>query len=275
MTVAGPGPSLLLVATDSLLPLASVATGARPAGFLPDNTVLAWADSGSLHIWSVRDGLREFACLGMGRSVRLLSLASDGSRFAAAGAGGRLEIWDVPGNRARHSLPAHPGRLITRLVISRHGERVATLDEDLRLRLWQAGSGAIEGEIVTPAMVRSLAFAPDAGHLALALESGDLELRRTPDLRIVARVEASSPGFQTLAFDRSGRRLLAGEENGALTVFDTEDWSELARIPAGGSHRPILSLAFSDDGRMLAAQLADGSLRVWPLVDQPAADDQQ
>lgn len=275
VAVAGPGPSLQLFAADSLVPMAAVATAARPAGFLPDNAVLAWTESGSLHAWSIPGGLREFACLGMGRSVRLLSLASDGTRFAAAGAGGRLEIWDVPSSRARHSLQAHPGRLITRLAVSRHGERVATLDEDHRLRTWQAGSGTIEAEIVTTAMVRALAFAPDAGHLALALESGDLELRRLPDLRIVARVDAGSPGFQALAFDRSGRRLLAGEDTGALTVFDTSDWSELARIPAGGSHRPILSLAFSDDGRTLAAQLADGALRVWPLVDQPAAADDQ
>jgi serine/threonine protein kinase len=275
LAVAGPGTSLLLVTAEALLPVASVTTGARPAGFLPDNSLLAWAESGSLHIWNHPGSLREIGCLDMGRSVRLLSLASDGTRFAATGAAGRLEIWDMPDFRARHSIQAHPGRLITNLAVSRHGERVATVDEDRRLRTWQAGSGTIEAEIVTSARVRALAFASDADRLAVALESGDLELRRTPDLRIVARVEAGGPGFQTLAFDHSGRRLLAGEATGALTVYDTADWSELARIPAASSHSPILSLAFSDDGHILAAQLADGALRVWPLVDQLSADETQ
>lgn len=262
----GPGPTLLLFATDSLRPVASVLTGARPAGFLPDNSVFAWADAGTMHTWSLRGGLVEIACLAMGRGVRLVALASDGTRVAAAGSGGRLELWEVPGSRPRHSIQAHPGKVITGLAISRHGERVATVDEELLLRTWRADHGNLESQATMPGRVRALAFGPEGTPLALALESGGLELRRLPDLRVVARIAGGDTGFRAVAFDPAGSRLLAGESTGALSVYDTADWTELARIPAGNSRSPVESLAFSADGRTLAAQLGDGSLRVWPLV---------
>jgi serine/threonine protein kinase len=262
----GPGPTLQLLTAESLLSVASVRTAARPAGFLPDDSVFAWADAGTLHTWSPRGGLAEIACLTMGRAVRLVALASDGTLVAAAGAGGRLELWEVPGSRPRHSILAHPGKVITGLAVSWQGERVATVDEALLLRTWRADRGNLESQAALPGRARALAFGPDGGHLALALESGGLELRRLPDLRVVAQIGDGGPGFHAVAFDPAGRRLLAGESTGALSVYDTADWSELARIPAGPSRSPVESLAFSADGRTLAAQLADGTLRVWPLV---------
>ena len=268
VAVTGPGPVISLIATGSLQPIASVGTGARPAGFLPDDSVLAWSDSGTLHTWSAQNGLREVAHLVMGRSVRLLTLATDGSLFAAAGADGILEIWDAPGSRLRHTINAHPGKRITGLAVSHHGELIATVGEDFHLRIWRTASGILEADALAPAGVRALAFGPGARHLALALESGGLELRRTPDLGMVARIETGGTGFHAVAFDLEGRRLLAGEATGALAVYDTNDWSEVARLPAGAGRGPIQSLAFSEDGRTLAAQLADGSLRVWPLTEQ-------
>ena len=268
LAVSGPGPVIQLIGAGALSLISTVGPGARPAGFLPDDSVLAWSDSGTMHTWNDEKGLTEVARLGMGRAVRIVTLASDGTLFAAAGVSGDLEIWDAPGSRLRHAINAHAGRRITGLAVSRHGELVATVDEDLHLRIWQAASGILQADVLAPAGVRALAFGPGAGHLALALESGSLELRRTPDLGMVARIEAGGTGFHAVAFDLNGRRLLAGEATGALAVYDTSDWSEVARLPAGAIRGPIQSLAFSGDGRILAAQLADGSLRVWPLTDR-------
>jgi hypothetical protein len=265
LAVTGPGTTINLVATDSLQPIAALDAGARPAGFLADDSVLAWTEAGTLHTWNAKEGLTEIAPLGMGRSVRLVTLAADGSLLAAAGARGELEIREAPDARLRHAIDAHPGRRITGLAVSRHGEFVATVDEESRVKIWRTNTGILEADDDAPAAIRALSFGPSAAHLALAFESGGLELRRTPDLQMVARVEAGGTAFRALAFDFEGRRLLAGEATGALTVFDANDWTEVARIPAGTVRSAVQALAFSGDGQVLAAQLADGSLRVWPL----------
>lgn len=266
LAVIGPGPSLRLVSAGSLLPVAAVETGAEPAGFLQDDSVLAWSEAGTIHIWRNAEGLREVARLGMGRGVRLLTLAVDGSLFAAAGADGDLEIWDALGPTLRHAIRAHPDRRITGLAVSQRGELVATVDEDGRLRTWNAMTGVRQSDVLSPAKVHALAFGPGAAHLALALASGLLELRRTPGLELVHRVRGGESGFPALAFDPNGRRLIAGEATGGLIVYDTTDWSEVIRIPTGGTRSPIQSLSFSGNGQILAAQLADSSLTVWMLT---------
>jgi serine/threonine protein kinase len=266
LAVTGPGPSLNLVSVGSLLPVAAVETGAQPAGFLRDDSVLAWSEAGTVHTWRSAEGLREVARLGMGRGVRLLTLALDGSLFAAAGVDGDLEIWDAQGPKLRHAIRAHPDRRITGLAVSQRGELVATADEAGRLRIWNAATGVSQANVLSAAGVRTMAFGPDAAHLALVLESGMLELRRTPDLEMVNRARGGRYGIHALSFDPNGRRLIAGDATGGLTVYDTTDWSEVVRLPTGDTHSPIQSLAFSSDGQVLAAQLADGSFTVWMLT---------
>ena len=75
-----------------------------------------------------------------------------------------------------------------------------------------------------------------------------------------------------VAFSPDGRRLLAADNIGKMTLWDAESGLEVLSL-RGHTDR-IYDLAFSGDGRLLASASRDATAKVWdatPLGVGPAA----
>ena len=71
-------------------------------------------------------------------------------------------------------------------------------------------------------------------------------------------------GVQAAAFSRDGGRVVVGDINGDVDVWDVATRREIARL--NGHTGSVLSVGFSNDGDFVVSGSEDGSARVWQVA---------
>jgi eukaryotic-like serine/threonine-protein kinase len=270
---------------DSGQPLCTARTNfAEDAGvaFSPDGRRLFTAghtagESGELSAWDATTGQRLFAVpghFGFGWFVRF-AFSPDGARVACAGADPRVGVWDAATGREAFSLRGHRDE-VTAVVFSPDGKHLLTAGgDDQTIKVWDT---VPRDERVllqeNASRITSVAFSPDARRLATADQGGRVKVWDATGralLTLEGPVErAGEHRFAAkLAFDRDGRRLALASGatdrktfTGTLIVWDAAGKQLLAvEDQAGG----FSGLAFSPDGRRVAAALYVGDPKKFPL----------
>jgi WD40 repeat protein len=106
--------------------------------------------------------------------------------------------------------------------------------------------------VASSAAAWTLAVGTDAGTLSLWDEG---TLRRT---RSLARAHAS--GVTSMAFTSNGRLLATGGSDGRVRVWNVSDGQRLKDFRVDS---PVIRVAFSEDGGMVAAATEKGVLSIW------------
>jgi eukaryotic-like serine/threonine-protein kinase len=223
------------------------------------STVATTGDNATISLWGRSSG-RLRAALRAQEAVRCLAFAPGGRLLAAASRGGSVLLWDLEPRPAYEAL-ASPALPSGPVAVSPDGEQLAMAAQDRTVRLidvatWQERrrlDGAL-GEI------RSLAFAPDGGSLAVR----DENLIRIWDSHTgeLAGPLVRHPGVcSCFAFSPDGR-LATGAEDSIVRLWDTHTGKELAQI--GGHGAAVRALLFSPNG-LLASVDAVGTASLWDL----------
>jgi WD40 repeat protein len=192
--------------------------------------------------------------------------------------------------------------MIFRIAFSPDGRLLAAGDGASQVTLWDTDTGrsvrALRGwppeahEVVRA--IGSLAFSSDGTRLAAGLgipnmSVGDYgrQIVKVWDPRTgdeMGSWEAHANTIAGLAFAPDGRRLATASHDGTVKLWEAGTWRELRswaaesisvrRIGAGDSaadpsprSRGFESVAFSPDGRSVAAGLADGTIVAWDLAN--------
>ncbi|WP_165227489.1 WD40 repeat domain-containing serine/threonine protein kinase [Aquisphaera insulae] len=229
--------------------------------FSPDgSTLFSAADDHTIKLWSPRDGSPIATLAGHTSMVVSLAVSPDGRTLASASFDRKVRLWDLPGGKVRHVLTGPTDRLRS-VAFSRDGRLVAAAGNGDTVWLWDAIDGHSIAAISTPAtMIRAVAFAPDEPLLIVADNDGILRGLEIPS----GRERSSIPlprRFGSLAFSPDGKTLVAGDDWGGLTIWDT-GINKPTRV-ARDSDATVTSLAFSPDGRTLAAACSDAKVRLW------------
>ena len=220
-------------------------TGVAAVAYAPDGQTLASGDyRGTIMLWTTRTGEIRARLNRHVSSVTSLAFSPDG-RWLVSGSDDRAAIiWNVTTGEPRYVLREHDGKVLS-VAFSRDGRWVATGTQHTSgnayggtvsimgtVKIWDAATGSLKTTLPQHGHgVFALGFSPTADVLACRSSAG-----YTADL---SRVEDN-----ILFWDSETGRLID-----KLTINNDQ----------------TMAVAFSRDGRTLAAGGVDRAVRVWTL----------
>jgi WD40 repeat protein/transcriptional regulator with XRE-family HTH domain len=272
--VARPGHPVPLGAplrpADRLEPLYTVA-------FSPDGGLLAAAGAGrTVMLWDMRTPGRptelRSPLTGPANTVYSVAFSARRSLLAAGSADGTVRLWSV-------SSPSHPVALgqpltgpagyVQSVAFSPDGTLLAAGSADKTIRLWSVSSPshpvALGQPLTGPAeQVDSVAFSPDGRTLAAGSQDKKVWLWSvaTPARPISeGALTGATNWVNAVAFSPDGRSLATGSSDDRVLVWNLASRALTAALP---QPQPVTSLAWDDDGRLVAGD-SDGHVRLWTL----------
>jgi RNA polymerase sigma factor (sigma-70 family) len=243
--------------------------GVRSLTFSPDGKRLAagsatyalrlWEPSTQKKLWERPGGNSVTYTSWHDGGVQSVAFSPDGRRLIVA-EDNRLALFDPQAGKEVVEWAGHRG-VVQQVCFSPDGTRLlATSDDPLwRILEWDAGSGRVLRRVPGKALwARLTAFSSDRKILVATAHGSALhlwdtttggELRQIP---IPLKDSSQSPG--NLAYQPGGKLLaVAAAEGEAVWLFDAATGQQVCTVEGMGQRDRVASLAFSPDGRLLAA----------------------
>jgi WD40 repeat protein len=260
-------------------------------GFSADGKELISAGDTTLRCWDVASGKEIRHLCGHANPISSAAMTADAAVLASGSDDGTVRVWDRATGEELHRLPVP--RLTGPLVaFSADGQTLAVRErcgapERPAFSLWRVRTARELRRFSFGNGGRAIAFWPGGKELAhINYSLGLLELPGgrgnfspgpLPDSGKATAGEAKYRAFKRVG-DRSQATALAISPNGRMAAVASEDGGHCANVGVWevaserlvrlftGPKGLIHALAFSPDGRTVAAGYWDGGVRLWDLV---------
>ena len=195
--------------------------------------------------------------------VDCATFAPDGKTLAT-GERSRLRLWDVATGKERltggpgHSWGAAFG------AYSSDGRTIVSAGWDGRLCLWDGRTGAPIRSWQPHVSFTHAALSPN-GKWVVAGGNDEVRVFDAATGKELLRFRGETTGVMAAAFSPDGQRLALTEGQGEVVLRATEDGRLVRRLAGPAAKHDNLALAFSPDGRLLAA-MHQQRLRVWEVA---------
>lgn len=112
--------------------------------------------------------------------------------------------------------------------------------------------------------INRVAFSPDGTCLAACAASGQVSIWQLPSLKPVGDLKGHEQSALTLAWHPMRGELATGGQDGVVRLWDGKTGEDIALLPVGAPQAWVEHLAWSPDGKFLAAS-AGKLLRIWTV----------
>jgi eukaryotic-like serine/threonine-protein kinase len=236
--------------------------------FSPDGAFVATSSRDqTVRVWKSDDGQPVTSLRGHLGTIKSIEFRDDGKRLASASADNTVRIWDLPTGDLVTVLPGHSGEVNGVHYMPDGG--LVSASQDGKVRIWDArtvdGDGILRGHT---SFVYGVAFHPDGNRIASA--SWDSTVRiwdATSGKQLSAFDHGNKAIITSVAFHPAGK-ILASRDRTAVRLWDLDTGVELQRwsIPSGGWKDT--RVAFSPDGKLLAAGCGTMDVRLWNVENR-------
>ena len=250
--------------------LGGIRSRANDVAFSSDGRTLASGGGVQMQLHEVATGrlLRELD--DNGGQVDHLAYSADGKWLASGERNGTIRLWDAAGGQRLRELPGH-APTIGAIAFSPDGALLASGGRDRMVRLWNPATGALLREMAGHTdRVTSVAFSADGRMLASGGADQPIMLWDSatgkPVRTLPTYVGPANFYARSLAFSPDGRWLVGGLSSTAPDPGGVHVWevaSGRLRGRLAGSARAGNAVAFSPDGRLIAAGSQDAGIRLW------------
>jgi WD40 repeat protein len=250
-------------------PLAGLDRAVFDVVFSPDGRRLAGTSLvGRLVMWDAATGEPigpEFEA--EAGAIFSIAFSPDGRVLAAGGVDQKVRLWDTSTGRPLGDPILGHASLIYGIAFSPDGRLLATAGADQTVRLWDVPETYSVSRPVAVAASQAAAASPDGRYLAAA-ELNSVQVWDTEAGTAGPALVGGESGVGGLAISPDGRRVAAGDFDGVVRFWDTATRQQYRDpVDTGGL---INDIAWSRDGTLLAvATTSDLTLRDLADRDRP------
>lgn len=230
--------------------------------FTSDNKLTSISGDKTVRIWNIYNGTitRQFKIDALGETA----VFSRNGNLLASGFGfgdSSIRIWDTETGKQIIRMAGHTHR-ITSLAFSRDGNSIVSGSVDNTIRLWNVATGKQENVMRLASTVEKVRYSPDDGFIAYGLGNGTIGLwNLLRDTKREIFKNAAHP-VNALAFS-SDETLFASDDDKSLHIWNVESGKEIRKITDPRPRNQFSCIAFSPDGKQLAAGSWDGTVTLW------------
>jgi WD40 repeat protein/transcriptional regulator with XRE-family HTH domain len=237
--------------------------------FSPDGTLLVTSGGDkTVRLWDVQRGNCLRILRGHSSEIMAVAFHPQGKLFASGGEDGRINLWNVRSDSSLATLDVLTSRATT-IAFSPEGDMLASGGYDGAIEVWK-----IEGEREHYRMrtlhghstsVSAVAFYP-GGLLISVSYSGKVKHWEVESGKCLRTLQGYSSVVRSVAFTPDGNRLIHGDDNGMLRVWEVGKGGSGRCLKAFYAHAgPIWSVICSPDGKIFASGGDDESIKLWKV----------